>query len=154
MLKTFQKHRKIWIAVGIVLLLALLLWFYTYYFAKSSQKVIYQDAQRRIYLTKKGKYKSKNSEDREMWRMVYEDIKTGNRHFVMANVRKGTPEAKVVKRVLNTFEQGKTRTFDNVESIGISAFEAKTDVHSNLIDKKDFSDFSDFLPTEKDFQIF
>lgn len=147
----FFKNKSLWFWLAILLLLALLLYFYTYFFSKNNPKVIYQDAQRRIYLTRKGPYKGQKGADREMWRMVYEDLKTGQRWFVIANTKKGTSEKKVVKRILNTVEQGKTRTFDNVESIGVSMYDAKTDVHSNITDKKDISDFIDL--DEKDFQL-
>lgn len=75
-----------------------------------------------------------------MWRMVYEDQKTGNRWFVMGNSNKGFPDSKMAKIVLNTVEKGQRRSFDLVERAGVTLKAATTDVHSNLIDKRGLDD--------------
>lgn len=130
--KIFNKRNLVLLLV-VLLLIALLVYFYTYFFSKDSGKVIYQDAQRRIYLNEKKLYGKK---DREMWRMVYEDQKTGNRFFVLGNSPKGYPNAKMAKIILNTIDQGKMKSFDLVERVGITMKEGKTDIHSNLVEKK------------------
>ncbi len=134
--KIFNK-RNLFLLLGLLLLLALLIYFYTYYFSNGSNKVIYQDAQRRIYLNEKKEYKK----GREMWRMVYEDQKTGDRYFVLGNSKKGFSNDKMAKVVLNTLDQGKMSSFDQVQGAGVTIKKAKTDVHSNLVGKKDIGEF-------------
>ncbi len=133
----FQKYKKLYMGLALLILLALLIYFFTYFFANKNNKVIYQDAQRRIYLTSKKEYKK----GREMWRMVYEDQKTGNRWFVLGNSKKGFSDKAMAKIVINTIDQGKSKSFDQVESAGVTMAKATTDIHSNLIDKKEIGDF-------------
>lgn len=132
-----SKYKKLWYALAILLLLALLFYFYTTFFSNKHDKVIYQDAHRRIYLNEKKEYKK----GREMWRMVYEDQKTGTRYFVMANSPKGFSNSKMTKIVLNTIDKGQMKSFDLVERVGVTIVKGKTDIHSNLIGKKDLVDF-------------
>jgi hypothetical protein len=137
------KSKKFWFWVFIILFVLVLLYYFTYVLANKQGKIIYQDTTRRIYLNLKKEYKP----GREMWRMVYEDQKTGKRFFIMGNSVKGFSEKKMAKIVLNTIDQGKNRSFDQVQSAGIVIKEAKTDVHSNLISKKTVGDF---LPDESE----
>lgn len=132
----FQKYKKLYLGLALLLLLVLLIYFFTYFFANKNKKVIYQDTQRRIYLTEKKEYKK----GREMWRMVYEDQKTGNRFFILGNSKKGFSDKAMAKIVINTIDQGKTKSFDQVEGAGITMRKATTDIHSNLIDKKGIGD--------------
>lgn len=141
----FLKKRKFWLWALVVLILVLLLiYFYSYFFAKKHNKVIFQDEQRRIYLIEKKGYNGRK--DREMWRMVYEDQKTGLRTFITGNAPKGFSEKKMSEIVINTIEKGKKASFDQVQRVGVTLAAAKTDVHSNLIDKKSFSDFVPEFP--------
>lgn len=140
-----KKKRRIWVWIFVLLVILLLLYFYTYFFANKNGKVIYQDSTRRLYLIKRGPY---GKPDREMWRMVYEDMKGGGRWFITGNSRKGYPNKKMAERVLNTVDQGKTKSYDAVDSVGLTIIPVKTDVHSNLIDKKGLGDF---WPDEKEF---
>ncbi len=150
MRKLSPRTKKILLALFFVLLLILVIYLYTYYFAKDSKKVIFQDSNRRIYLIKKTIYSQKGSgAKREMWRMVYEDRTTGNRFFVFGNTPKGYKESKMSKIVLNTIDQGKTKSFDQVDTVGINIKKASTDIHSNLIDKKDPSDVFSFDGVEE-----
>jgi flagellar basal body-associated protein FliL len=141
--KTFKKHRKLFIFLAVLILLALLLYFYTYFFTEKTGKVIYQDAARRIYLTEKGPYKKQgnaNAKERELWRMVYEDKKTGNRWFVLGNSPVGFPAKDMARIVLNTMDQSRGASFDQVARVGVTIRKANTDIHSNLVDKKDAGD--------------
>lgn len=140
----FQKNKKLLIALALLILLALLIYFYTYFFSEDNKKVIYQDAQRRIYLNQKKEYKP----GRLMWRMVYEDQKSGNRMFVLGNSLKGFSDKKMAQIVLNTIDKGKYKSFDQVEQVGITMKAAKTDIHSNLIAKKDVSEMFPEMPLE------
>lgn len=126
------KTKKILIWVGILLLVALLIYFLTYFLAKKNNKVIYQKDNKRIYLNDKKEYKP----GRIMWRMVYEDKASGNRIFILGNSKKGFSDKKMAAIVMNTLEKGKMRSFDSVESAGVTMRDAKTDMHSNLVEKK------------------
>jgi len=128
-----SKYKKLWYALAILLLLALLFYFYTTFFSKKHDKVIYEDVHRRIYLNEKKEYKK----GREMWRLVYEDQKTGTRYFVMGNSPKGFSNAKMSRIILNTIDKGQLKSFDQVERVGITMKKANTDIHSNLIGKKE-----------------
>lgn len=141
---TKARKKQLFIFLAFLILIAILFYFYTYFFANKHKKVIYQDAQRRIYLIEKKEYKK----GREMWRMVYEDQKTGNRFFVLGNTRKNYSEKNMSKRVLNTIEQGQMKSYDQVDSVGLTMRKANTDIHSNLIEKNNFDVFGDL---DKDF---
>lgn len=142
-IKSDPRKKRFFIILAVLLLLALLIYFYTYFFTKKGERVIYQDATRRIYLTEKKEYIQKPSnKKREMWRMVYEDNKSGNRFFVMGNSVKGFPEKKMAQIVINTVDQNKMKSFDLVQSAGVTIAKGKTDIHSNLNEKKDVVDFS------------
>lgn len=136
MLKIF-KSKKFWFWTFVVLAILVLLWYFTYYLANRGNKVIYQDATRRIYLTSLKEYKP----GRMLWRMVYEDMKTGKRDYIMGNSKKGFPEKKMAQIVLNTIDQGHKKSFDQVQSAGVMITPAKTDIHTNLVSKKSISDF-------------
>lgn len=131
------KNKKLWIGLALLLLLGLALYFYTYFFSADSEKVIYQDAQRRIYLVNKKNYARP---DRELWNMVYEDQKTGNRWFILGNSKKGYPNKKMAQIVLNTVDKGQMKSFDLVQGAGVTLRKSTTDIHSNIIDKKTPSD--------------
>lgn len=146
----FQKYRKLYIGLAILLLLVLLIYFYTYFFANKNNKVIYQDTARRIYLTEKKAYGNKG---REMWRMVYEDQKTGKRFFVLGNSKKGYSEKKMVKILLNTIDQKQTKSFDQVESVGVTMKEAKSDIHSNNVKKGPDEVFDNIFDTDFELSI-
>lgn len=137
-----KKKNTFFIVLGLLLLLVLIFYFYTYFFAAENKKVIYEDPQRRIYLNERKVYGTKG---REMWRMVYEDMKSGQRYFVLGNSKKGLKEKEMAKVIINTVDQGKTKSFDQVNSIGVTMKSAKTDIHSNLIAKKGASDIGEDL---------
>lgn len=143
------KKKTFWFWLAVLILFALLIYFFTYFFAKDHKKVIYEKNQRRIYLLERKKYGNK---DREMWRMVYEDMKTGNRSFVLGNSPKGFSEDKMAAIVINTIEQGKTKSFDQVERTGITMRAAKTDIHSNMIDKKGLGDIFGDMTKQFEFE--
>lgn len=125
--------RRLFVLLAFLLLLAILIYFFTYFFAKKNNKVIYEKDGRRIYLIERRAYGNKG---REMWRMVLENRKTGKRMFILGNSRKGYPENKMARIVINTIDQGQVKSFDNVESAGVTMRDAKTDIHSNTIEKK------------------
>lgn len=125
--------KQVYIALAILLLLALLIYFYTYFFAKKNNKVIYEKDGKRIYLIERKPYGAKG---REYWKMVLEDKTTGGRTFIMGNTKKGYPEKKMAAIIINTVNQGKKASFDQVESVGVTMRPAKTDIHSNLVEKK------------------
>ena len=132
--------KQIFIWIGILILIALLIYFFTYFFAKKNNKVIYEKDGKRIYLIERKPYGNKG---REMWRMVYENKTTGARTFVLGNSKKGFPEKKMATIIINTVDQGKKASFDQVESVGVTMRPAKTDIHSNLVDKKEGSEIMD-----------
>jgi hypothetical protein len=142
LIPTNPRARKVFFAVLALLIIGVLLWFYTYVFTRKSNKVIYQDASRRVYLTNRREYKP----GREMWDMTYEDRKTGARYYIMANSKKGYSEKEMVRRVLNTFENGLPtasggkKSFDSVDRTGVTITLAKSDIHSNLVPQKDIGD--------------
>lgn len=142
-----SKKKKILVWIFVILLILVLLYFFTYYLAGKNNKVIYQDATRRIYLIERKGYQGRP--DREMWNMVYEDMKTGQRTYITGNTRKGFPNKKMAEIVLNTIDQGKKSSFDSVQRVGVTITAAKTDIHSNLIDKKSLMDL---WPDDKDFK--
>src|SRR6476469_1152644 len=131
------KSKKFWFWTFAILIILVLLWYFTYYLANGANKVIYQDSTRRIYLTSRKEYKP----GRDLWRMVYEDMKTGKRSYVMGNSKKGFPEKKMAEILINTIDQGKQRSFDQVQGAGVMITVAKTDIHTNLVSKKTVSDF-------------
>lgn len=149
---TKENKKKLFTIIALVLLLVLVLYFYTYFFANKTNKVIYQDSLRRIYLNEKKEYR-KNGQlsGRLMWKMVYEDMKTGQRWFVAGNSKKGFTDKKMAKILLNTVDQGKLKSFDHVEGAGVTLALAKSDVHSNLISKKGVSDIK--FPEMPDMEI-
>lgn len=59
----------------------------------------------------------------------------------MGNSKKGFPEKKMATIVLNTVDKGQKKSFDLVQGAGVLITESKTDVHTNLIEKKSISDF-------------
>lgn len=140
-----SNKKRILVLIFFVVLLLVLLYFFTYYLSGKNSKVIYQDATRRIYLISRKGYQGRP--DREMWNMVHEDMKTGHRVYITGNTPKSFPNKKMAEIVLNTIDQGKKSSFDSVQRVGVTITAAKTDIHSNLISKKSFSDF---LPDDKD----
>jgi hypothetical protein len=145
--KKIFRSKKFWFWFFVILIILVLLYYFTYVLASKNGKVIYQDSTRRIYLTERKSYQGRP--DREMWKMVYEDQKDGKRKYILGNSPKGFSDKKMSQIILNTIDQGKTKSFDQVQRVGITMNDAKTDIHSNLIPKKSLSDF---IPDEKDFQ--
>jgi hypothetical protein len=144
MLKIF-KSKKFWFWFFVILIILVVLYYFTYVLATKGNRVIYQDSTRRIYLIDRKGYNG--PKDREMWRLVYEDQKDGKRKFITGNTPKGFAEKKMATIILNTIDQGKMSSFDQVQRVGVSIKDSKTDIHSNLIGKKSFSDF---LPSDDD----
>lgn len=138
-----QRNKKILIGFAILVVLIIIFYYYTYVFANKNDKVIYQDASRRIYLIERKKYDA-NKPNREMWRMVYEDKKTGNRFFVLGNAPVKYKEKNMADRILNTIDKGKFKSYDQVDTVGLTISKANTDVHSNLVDKKGSELITDF----------
>ena len=132
------KNKKILLGVLLVIFIIALIYFYTYFFAKKHGRVIYEDDTRRIYLTEIKQYDKRK--DREMWRMVYEDRKTNKRYFILGNAKKGYSESEMCKRILNTIDQDKMSSYDQVDGVGVTIRKANTDIHSNLISKKGLED--------------
>jgi len=135
-LKKKKRKQTIFILIALLILVGLFIYFYTYIFAKDERKIIYEQGQRRIYLLDKKEYKK----GREMWRMVLEDQKTGSRFFILGNSRKGFENKKMSEIVINTVDQGKMKSFDHVQGAGITMRVAKTDIHSNMIEKSKLSE--------------
>jgi len=146
-IKELLKSKKFWFWFFVILIILVLLYYFTYVLASKNGKVIYQDSTRRIYLIKRNSYQGRP--DREMWKMVYEDQKDGRRKHVLGNSPKGFSDKKMAQIVLNTIDQGKMKSFDSVQTVGVTINDAKTDLHSNLIGKKSLSDL---MPNEKDFE--
>jgi hypothetical protein len=140
-LKKKKRKRALFFILALLILIAVFLYFYTYVFAKDSKKIIYEEGQRRIYLLEKKEYKK----GREMWRMVLEDQKTGQRFFILGNSKKGYDNKKMAEIVINTVDQQKLKSFDQVQGAGITMRVAKTDLHSNLIEKNKISDIGDYF---------
>lgn len=132
-----KTKKQVFIWIAILLLLALVIYFFTYFFAQKNNKVIYEKDGKRIYLTERKVYGTKG---REMWRMVLEDKTTGKRIYVLGNSKKNFPEKKMAAIVINTITKGQMRSFDQVESCGVTMREAKTDIHSNMVENKNTLD--------------
>lgn len=142
--KKISKRKRFWVWLFVIILILVLLYFFTYYLSGKNNKVIYQDATRRIYLIERKDY---GKPGREMWNLVYEDIKTNQRHYILGNSKKGFPNKKMAQIILNTVDKGRKASFDTVQGAGVTLTQSKTDIHTNLIEKKSFADF---FPDEKD----
>lgn len=133
---TKKQKQTLFLILGILLLIALVFYFYTYVFAKNQATVIYEKGQRRIYLLDKKEYKK----GREMWRMVLEDQKDGQRFFILGNSKKGFDNKQMADLIINTVDQSKMKSFDQVKGAGITMRIAKTDIHTNMIEKSGWKD--------------
>lgn len=143
-----SRKKKVWVYVLMILLLIVVIYYFTYYLAQRNNKVIYQDSTRRIYLVSRKGYPARP--DREMWNMVYEDMKTGVRTYITGNSKKGFSSKKMAEIVINTVDQGKLSSFDSVQRAGVTMAKAKTDIHTNLVQKKSIMDF---FPEDKGFDL-
>jgi GGDEF domain-containing protein len=71
-----------------------------------------------------------------MYNLVLEEKATGERFFILANTKKGFKEKMLAERILNTFNKGLMKSYDSVESVGITIKKINSDIHSNLIKTK------------------
>lgn len=78
-----------------------------------------------------------------MYNLVIEEKATGERFFVLANAPKNFKEKHLAERILNTYNQGRMKSYDAVERVGLTIKKIKSDIHSNLIKSKSAQDVID-----------
>lgn len=127
-----KKRKKIFFIFFIILIVIALIYLFSYFFNKKDERVIYEGQGKRIYLTKKIPYK----DGRIMYNLVLEEKSTGERFFILANTKKGFKEKMLADRILNTYNKGLLKSYDSVESVGITIKKINSDIHSNLIKTK------------------
>lgn len=127
-----KKRSDLFWFILILILIVVLLYLFTYYFNTGDKRVIYEGQGKRIYLTKKIKYKN----GRIMYNLVLEEKSTGERYFILANTKEKFPEKMLADRILNTYNKGRMKSYDAVESVGITIKKVSSDIHSNLVGTK------------------
>ncbi|GAB4451202.1 MAG: hypothetical protein OHK0036_11300 [Bacteroidia bacterium] len=131
-----ENKRKLFLFILLIVVVVLMIYLFTYFLNKEDNRVIYEGQGKRIYLTKKLQYK----DGRVMYNLVLEEKATGERFFVLANTPKNFKEKYLADRILNTYNQGRMKSYDAVERVGLTIKKINSDIHSNLVQKKSSND--------------
>lgn len=128
-----ESKRNLFLFLMLLFVIILMIYLFSYYFNKKDNRVIYEGQGKRIYLTKTIPYK----DGRVMYNLVIEEKATGERFFVLANTKRGFKEKYLADRILNTYNKGRMKSYDAVESVGITIKKINSDIHSNLVKTKE-----------------